>query len=68
MITKLYLCIIYNCKKVGSFIKFIVKKGSMAITNAFISTGNLKLVLSCFQGVENAYIYTKAFSRNAFFS
>lgn len=40
----------------------------MTITNALISTGNLKLVLSCFQGVENAYMYTKAFSRNAFFS
>lgn len=40
----------------------------MTITNALISTGNLKLVLSCFQGVENAYMYMKAFSRSAFFS
>ena len=40
----------------------------MTLTYALISTGNLKLVLSCFQGVENAYMYTKAFSRNAFFS
>lgn len=38
----------------------------MTITNALISTGNLKLVLSCFQGVENAYMYYESIFSQCF--